>query len=271
MRRAWRAGLCALALAAAACGGAASSSGHADRRESRIVELDPPGGRSSGGSGGSPAKGSSMRTASGVGYVLIAPKPAPAASAAKLPCMIAYSGADGSRAMAAALLSLADETGIGGYVIAVLDGRKYNHIGVTDYTGGHDGAAALDDLRAKYDCDNDRTYLFSESAGSAAAFHLGFEIRQSYFAAFWANDVALGDLEPAPDQRADALHFAPWGNVGPGGALAKAQSIVASMAAAGYRVPPPAPYDGPGANAHGDPAQLAAGLRWIGGGTKTRQ
>ena len=210
-----------------------------------------------------------MRTASGVGYVLIAP--APVAGSAKLPCMIAYSGADGSRAMATALLNLADASRIAGYVIAVLDGRKYNHLGETDYAGGHDGAAVLDDLRAKYDCDNDRTYLFSESAGSAAAFHLGFEIRQSYFAAFWANDIALGELEPAPAARADALHFAPWGNVGPGGALAKAQSIVASMQAAGYRVPPPAPYAGAGADTHGDPTQFAAGLLWIGGGVKTRQ
>src|SRR5215813_379117 len=128
MHRIWRAWLLGLVLTAAACAGAASSGGHAGRRESSGGELDPPAGMSSGGSGGGAASGSSVKTASGVLYSLIAP----AASRAKLPCMLAYSGADGARSMTSALLDLADESGIRGYVIAVLDGSRYNHIGVTD-------------------------------------------------------------------------------------------------------------------------------------------
>ena len=46
---------------------------------------------------------------------------------------------------------------------------------------------------------------------------LGFTVRQSYFAAFFDNDLAFPS-PPKPAKNADALHFAPWGGVGPGGA-----------------------------------------------------
>jgi hypothetical protein len=41
------------------------------------------------------------------------------------------------------------------------------------------------------------------------------------------------------------------------------------MQAADYRTPPPAPYDGPGSNVHGDPNQFIAAMQWFPG--KTRQ
>jgi hypothetical protein len=65
------------------------------------------------------------------------------------------------------------------------------------------------------------------------------------------------------------LHFAPWGGAGPGGELPAANWIIGAMKSAGYRVPPPAPYNGPGSTEHGSTEQLIYGLQWLNG--KSRQ
>jgi hypothetical protein len=161
--------------------------------------------------------------------------------------------------MTSNLKTVASFTGTESFVVAVLDGVDYNG-------NGHAGADVLDDVRAQYDIDNDRTYLLSESAGTTAGLELGLQLRASYFAAYWANDV---NAAAAPAQGADALGFAPYGNAGPGGDHADAEAIVSAMAAAGYRTPAPAPYDGPGADVHGDPDQFIAAVQWFAG--KTRQ
>jgi hypothetical protein len=141
----------------------------------------------------------------------------------------------------------------------VLDGKQY-------YGNGSAGATVLDDVRAKYDVDNDRTYLLSESAGTSAGLQLGLGLRQSYFAAYWANDV---NASGTPAKTAGELGFAPWGQAGPGGDFPDAEAIVSGMQAAGYRLPNPAPYSGPGSQSHGDTQQFLEAASWFQG--KTRQ
>lgn len=161
--------------------------------------------------------------------------------------------------MTANMRNLAPMVGIGGFIIAVLDGAIYRG-------NGQAGATVLDDVRARYNVDNDRTYLLGESAGTSAAQSLGFHLRPSYFAAYHANDVNTVDR---PGQSAAQLGFAPWGQVGPGGQQATAQAIVSGMRSAGYRLPDPAPYAGPGSNQHGNRQQLIEALRFFPG--KSRQ
>jgi hypothetical protein len=217
--------------------------------------LEPPAGGSSGGTGGGAAAGESRMTAEGgITYRIIAP-----GGGGPLPLMIVYSGTEGGGTMTNNLLQVADFTGTGGFVFAVLDGVQYNG-------DGHAGELVLDEVRAQYDIDNDRTYLLSESAGTTAGLELGLTLRQSYFAAYWANDV---NAQRQPSLAADALGFAPFGNAGPGGDFADAEAIVAGMDAAGYRTPEPSPYDGPGSGTHGDPNQFVAALQWFPG--KSRQ
>lgn len=91
-------------------------------------------------------------------------------------------------------------------------------------------------------------------------------MRQSYFAAYWANDINAVD---APERTAAQLGFAPFGQVGPGGQVPRAQQIVDGMRRAGYRLPATAPYAGTGANQHGNPQQLIEALRFFPG--KVRQ
>ena len=146
---------------------------------------------------------------------------------------------------------------VGGYLRAFLDG-------VTYYGRGDAGASVLDHVRSQYDVDNDRTYLLGESAGTTAAFKLGFHLRPSYFAAYWANDVAAS-VADGPEETAAQLGFAPWGQVGPGGALAMAQAIVVKLKAAGYQTDAVAPYAGAGSTQHGAPDQLIAALQWLSG------
>lgn len=215
--------------------------------------LVPPLGGSSGGQGGGPADGAVQQTPTGVQYNLISP-----GAGAKQCAFIVYSGVEGGQTMTSNLLMVADFTGNGECLFAVLDGAVYNG-------DGQAGADVLDDLRSKYDVDNDRTYLFSESAGTSAGLELGFQLRQSYFAAFWANDV---NATGAPAQDTATLGFQPWGNSGPGGQFATADAIVAAMTTAGYRIEQPAPYDGPGSGTHGDPNQFLAGLQWFPGRTR---
>jgi hypothetical protein len=173
--------------------------------------------------------------------------------------MIVFSGTEGGQLMTQNLMGAGPSTGTSGYIRAVLDGVVYNGNGAA-------GATVLDDLRAKYDIDNDKTYLLGESAGTTAALQLGFSLRQSYFGAYWANDV---NYNAKPSQTAAALGFAPWGQVGPGGDFGDANIIASAMKAAGYRMPSPAPYNGAGAGTHGDPNQFLAALQFFNG--KTRQ
>ena len=211
----------------------------------------PPIGESSHGTGGPVPVNGAVQQAGGVSYRLLVPS----APAQPTPLMIVFSGTEGGQNMTSNLQQVAEYTQTDGFIRAVLDG-------VTYYENGAAGATVLDDLRAKYDIDNDRTYLLGESAGTRASLELGFELRQSYFAAFWANDV---NASAVPVQNANQLGFAPWGQAGPGGAFALAQAIVDAMAAAGYQLPNPAPYAGAGAGSHGSTEQFLAAMAFFPG------
>jgi hypothetical protein len=176
-----------------------------------------------------------------------------------LPFLLVYSGTEGSQPMSINLLSFAPATGTSGFAFAVLHGVDY-------YGDAQAGVDVLDEVRSLYDIDNDRTYLMSESAGTLAGLELGFDVRPSYFAAYWANDVTMSAV---PSVTADELGFSPYGNSGPGGQFQLAQQIVDGMEAAGYRTPAPAPYDGQGAGTHGDLDQLMSAIAWFPG--KSRQ
>jgi poly(3-hydroxybutyrate) depolymerase len=212
----------------------------------------PPFGGSSGGSGGAAPLSGTVQQAGAVTYRLIVPS---SYSGGATPLLVVYSGTEGGSVMTQNLVSVGPMTGIDGFLCAVLDGVSY-------YGDSAAGATALDDVRARYNVDNDRTYLLGESAGTSAALGLGFHLRQSYFAAYWANDVNHAD---APAQTAAALGFAPWGQAGPGGDYADAQQIVGAMQSAGYQLPSPAPYAGTGAGQHGSSDQFLAAISWFPG------
>ncbi|HEX4514209.1 MAG TPA: hypothetical protein VH054_11755, partial [Polyangiaceae bacterium] len=192
----------------------------------------PPFGGSSKGTGGATNLSGTTETASTITYRLIVP----ASPAKPSPLLIVFSGTEGGATMTNNLVGVGPSTGTDGFIRAVLDGVVYNGDGAA-------GATVLDDVRSKYDVDNDRTYLLSESAGTTSGLQLGFHLRESYFAAYWVNDVNATD---APAQTAAQIAFAPWGQVGPGGDFTDANSIVAAMQTAGYRLPSPAPYNGTG-------------------------
>lgn len=221
----------------------------ADSPASTVV---PPLGGSSGGSGGPVASGQAM-SAGGVSYLIIVPSSYSASKPSR--AMVVFSGTEGGAQMASNLKSLASAYSLGDVIFAVLDGVAY-------HGNGQAGATVLDDLRKLYNIDNDRTYLLSESAGTTAGLQLGLSLRQSYFAAYWVNDL---NASATPKQNAAALGFAPWGNVGPGGDLADANAVIAAMKAAGYRLPTPAPYDGPGSTQHGSTQQFIAALTFYNG------
>lgn len=216
----------------------------------------PPFGGSSSGSGGAANVMGAAEVAGSINYRLIVPSTYVAGT--PTPLLVVYSGTEGGMTMTSNLMSLGPSSGTDGFIRAVLDGVTYNG-------DGNAGATVLDDVRSKYDVDNDRTYLLGESAGTTAALKLGFHVRQSYFAAYWANDVNATDT---PGMNATALGFAPWGQAGPGGDLADAQSIVMAMMTAGYRLPSPAPYNGAGSTTHGDPNQFIAAITWFPGKTR---
>jgi len=221
------------------------------------VGLDPPAGGSSGGSGGaSPVQGQAQN-AGGITYYLIVPS---SYSGNPAPLLVVFSGTERATQMTQNLLQLASYTGCGDFIMAVLDGVDYNG-------NGYAGQTALDDVRSRYDVDNDRTYLISESAGTTAGYQLGFLFRQSYFAVYWVNDIS-GAVD-GPGSTAADLGFAPWGQVGPGGQFGAADQVVGYMRAAGYRLPDPAPYAGAGSNQHGSPDQFISAMRFLPG--KTRQ
>jgi hypothetical protein len=215
----------------------------------------PPFGGSSNGTGGATNLSGATETASTITYRIIVP----ASPSKPSPLLLVFSGTEGGATMTNNLIGVGPSTGTDGFIRAVLDGVVYNGNGAA-------GATVLDDVRAKYDIDNDRTYLLSESAGTTAGLELGFHLRESYFAAYWVNDVNASD---APAQNASQISFAPWGQVGPGGDFTDANAIVAAMQSAAYRLPNPAPYAGTGAGTHGDPNQFIAAVSFFPG--KTRQ
>jgi hypothetical protein len=207
---------------------------------------EPPLGQTSGGSGGGDYPSATSTSADGSDYQLLAPGGSSSGSALCL--LIVISGTEGASTMMSNMRQVAPYFGMGDCLVAVLDGR---------YASAEDGAAVLDDLRALYDVDNDRTWLLSESAGTRAGLELGLELRQSWFAAYWANDV---NASGTPALHADALGFAPWGNAGPGGDWPDAEAIVAGMEDAGYRLPSDAPYSGPGSDSHGSTDQFLSAV-----------
>ncbi len=209
------------------------------------------GGSSKGTGGTAPANGTTF-TAGTITYRLLAPA---TATSQPTPLMIVFSGVEGGQQMTNNLNALGPSTGTATFIRAVIDGQIY-------FDDGAAGATVLDDVRSKYDVDNDRTYLLSESAGTRAGLKLGFHLRQSWFAAYWANDVNASDV---PEKTAAALGFASHGQAGPGGALTHATTIVNGMKASGYVVPTPAPYDGPGSTQHGSPQQFTAAVSWFAG------
>jgi hypothetical protein len=214
---------------------------------------DPPFGGSSGGQGGPASANGSVEQAGGVAYYLIVP--ASYSPNKPTPFLLVYSGTEGGNQMAQNIITVGPIAGTSDFIAAVLDGVQY-------YGDGKAGRTVLDDVRSKYDVDNDRTYLLGESAGTSAAEELGFQLRESYFAAYWANDV---NQAAVPGTDANTLGFKPWGQVGPGGQQGIAQQIVSGMQASHYRVPNPAPYNGPGAGSHGDPDQFIAAVSWFPG------
>ncbi|HJZ84253.1 MAG TPA: hypothetical protein VKN99_03740 [Polyangia bacterium] len=257
------------ALALAACGGGALSppptpqvDAGADAQDAQDVDarmmppdgagggLIPPRGGSSGGSGGAAPLSGQLEQAGSISYRLIVPG---SYAGAPTPFLIVYSGTEGGAQMTQNLIAVGPQTGTDGFIRAVLDGVQYRDDGAA-------GAAVLDDVRMHYNIANDQSYLLGESAGTTAAESLGFHLRESWFAAYWANDVNAAD---GPAQTAAQIGFAPWGQVGPGGQFALAEQIVSAMRAAGYQLPNPAPYNGAGADQHGSPDQFLAAVAWF--------
>ena len=215
--------------------------------------VDPPFGASSGGSGGGTCTSPCTESADGITYRMLTP--GGYNDNQSTPLLLIYSGTEGGAGMMSNMQQVADYCGVGDALIAVLDGTTY-------YGDGDAGATALDDVRARWNVDNDRTYLLSESAGTSAGLELGFHLRQSYFAAYWANDVNAQDT---PGQTAAQLGFQPWGNAGPGGDYPDANAIVAGMENNAYRLPADAPYSGTGAGTHGSTEQFLEAVAFFAG------
>lgn len=219
-----------------------ADSGESGEDSGEPVTVEPPLGGSSGGSGGSDAPSATSVTVGGVTYQLLAPTGS--ASGRGVPLLLVFSGTEGANAMMSNMKQVARYAHLDDALVAVLDGQR---------SDAADGEAVLDDVRASFDVDNDRTWLLSESAGTTAGLQLGFHRRQSWFAAYWANDVNARDT---PGATASELGVAPWGNAGPGGDDADAQAIVDGMRDAGYQLPADAPYSGAGSDTHGSTEQF---------------
>ena len=204
--------------------------------------VEPPFGGTSGGDGGADAPSSTSVTVGGTTYKLLAPTGSAAGRA--VPLLIVISGTEGADTMMSNMRQVARYAHLDDALIAVLDGRS---------TRLADATAVLDDVRADFDVDNDRTWLLSESAGTAVGLQLGLDARTSFFAAYWANDV---NARGTPSHTAAELGVAPWGNAGPGGDQPDADAIVAGMRDAGWQLPADAPYSGPGSETHGSTDQF---------------
>jgi hypothetical protein len=221
------------------------------RADAARPQVSPPLGGQSGGTGGTvPVDGTTLITSNTTYRLRVPSSYSPDVA---IPLLLAYSGTEGGGQMMQNLRGAASSTGISGFIFVVMDGTTYNG-------NGQAGATVLDHVRTKYNIDNDRTYLLGESAGTTAAHALGFHLRPTWFAAYWANDINAAD---GPATHANQLGFAPWGQVGPGGQYAIAQQVVTAMRDKGYRLPDPAPYDGPGAEQHGNSSQFLAALSFF--------
>ena len=210
------------------------------------ADAEPPLDSSSGGSGGSAWPTGTTTSAGSVSYQLLVPSSA--ASGSDVPLLLVISGTEGASAMMSNMRQVAPYYDLDDTIIAVLDGRT---------ASAADGATVLDALRGDYDVDNDRTWLLSESAGTGAGLELGLDLRQSWFAAYWANDV---NDRATPGRTAAELGFTPWGNAGPGGDTPDANAIVDGMRTAGYDLPADAPYSGSGSTTHGSTDQFLAAV-----------
>ena len=214
----------------------------------------PPFGASSNGSGGTYPINGTRVSANGVTCSMIVPS---SYNPANPTCFVlAYSGCEGDQTFASAIKSAVGQTGTSSFIFAILDGYV---------ASANDGVTVMNYIREKYNIDNDKTYMLTESAGTPEGMKVGFDVLQSYFAAYWANDIICAG---GPAKTAAQLGFAPWGNSGPGGDFADAETIVDNMRAAGYRLPPDAPYSGAGSSAHGSPSQYMAALSFFPGKTR---
>jgi len=226
--------------------------------DSGTKQIDPPIGKSSKGSGGTAPISGDLQNTDGINYYLIVP--AEYSESVPIPLLLVYSGTEGGSNMTKNLISLEAVGNLGGYIKAILDGKNY-------YGNGTAGSKVIDHLRTLYNIDNDRTYLLSESAGTSAGLELGFTLKQSYFAAFWVND--LNDSSFTPAKNSTELGFKPWGQAGPGGNFSDANIVINSMKEAGYRLPTEAPYNGTGADAHGNTTQFINAAKWFYGKSRT--
>jgi hypothetical protein len=235
-------------------------------------QLVPPRGQSSNGQGGQAGlDGQLVRTAQ-VEYYLFVPNNY---RGAPTPFLLVFTGVEGAvRQSAGGLVSplpgevdflkiWIPQVGLSNFIICIIDTPAYYQKGIKNAALAPLGAAAMDDVRAKYNIDNDRMNLLGESMGTHAGEEMGFRLRQSYFASYYLNDVT-SPVE-APAQNVAQLGFTPDSQVGPGGAYETANGLVANLRAAGYRLPPVAPYNGPGSNQHGSPVQLMEAYRFFAG------
>ncbi len=209
----------------------------------------PPLGATSGGSGGSEHPSSTILSADGSAYHLLAPSGV--SSATGVCFLMVYSGTEGASQMMYNMRQVAPYFALEDCLVAVLDGTS---------SSAADGAGVLDAVRAAYDVDNDRTWLLSESAGTREGLVLGLDTRQAWFAAYWANDV---NTAGTPARTASDMGFAPWGNAGPGGDRPNATTIVDGMRTAGYQLPADAPYSGTGSTTHGSSDQFLAAVSFF--------
>lgn len=223
----------------------------ADSDSGGTGSVDPPLGGTSGGHGGSDHTKSTTVTVSGTSYLLLAPSGSSSGTHRSL--LVVISGTEGAITMMSNMSQVAPYYGLDETLIVVLDGTSQDET---------DAATAMDDVRADYDVDNDQTWLLSESAGTHAGLKLGFHTRQSWFAAYWANDVNDRDT---PAETSAQLGFTPSGNAGPGGDAPDAEAIVDGMRTAGYDLPSDAPYSGAGSTEHGSTQQFLAAVSFFAG------
>jgi len=230
----------------------AATDGNA-RASDVVVTVDPARGGSSRGNGGTQAPSGRLEYVEQTPVLLLVPNVYTSAIAASL--VIAISGSAGPPTLLADLSAVLQSEGPPDSIVVIVDGRSST--GVADVAG-----AVLDDVRQRYNVDNDRTYLFADSTGVSAGLELALRDRQSYFAAVWFNDITSSDVAQPLDD-VGSLGFAPWANVGPGGALNTAVRMVNALSQAGYRLPTIAPYRGPGSDTPGSIDQLSAAFEFF--------
>ncbi|MBK8480756.1 MAG: hypothetical protein IPL40_06235 [Proteobacteria bacterium] len=240
-------------------GGDASALGDGGGPDRALIAIEPPRAGTSRGSGGGASPAGGFVSVGAVQYVLIVPSGYRSTQAT--PLVIVVAGSQGATSLASALLLNTASVGPSGAILAVVDSQLY-----LDAAGA--AAQMLDDVRARYNIDNDRTYLLGDAEGVAAAFELGLQARQSWFAALWGNDLVAVPLS-RPARSAAQVGVAPWANISPGGLTAFAIEVLAALRQGGYRLPEDAPYSGRGATTRGSAAAQQAALQFF--ANKVRQ